>query len=280
VLPSEVENWQAEKTRVVLSHELAHIKRRDFLTQYIARAICSIFWFMPFIWVAYSSLHLEQEKACDSTVVYTGAKPANYASHMLELAYFQGRRILLAGLFLSKGRKIMLEKRILNVLSVTGSNLFNKGGTKMKISRLAISFVSVLAVIIMIGSSGTAKQAISEEDFSEAWGGTWVNTDYKGGGFYPKIVLYADGTKELYVTAAKLGHKDNIIIIERWIDKEGIIWYKTQVECEIMGAGIYEMGKISDSGNTLELIASGVPSPIEEWEPDRYEYAYRIYYRE
>jgi beta-lactamase regulating signal transducer with metallopeptidase domain len=135
VFPSEIENWQEAKTRVVLSHELAHIRRRDYLTQYIARTICSIFWFIPLIWVAYFILHLEQEKACDSSVVNTGAKPTDYASHMLELAYFQSRRLLSAGLYITKGRKVLLEKRILNVLNVTKSNLFNKGGTKMKISR-------------------------------------------------------------------------------------------------------------------------------------------------
>ena len=100
VLPSDVDSWHEEKTRAVLSHELAHIKRMDFLTQYVARAVCSVFWFMPFIWVAYSVLHLEQEKACDSAVVYAGAKRTDYAGHMLELAYYKGKRLLTAGLFM------------------------------------------------------------------------------------------------------------------------------------------------------------------------------------
>ena len=39
----------------------------------------------------------------------------------------------------------------------------------------------------------------------------------------------------------------------------------------------YEMGKISDSGNTLEYIWASEDYPIEEWEPDKFEYNYRIY---
>jgi hypothetical protein len=40
------------------------------------------------------------------------------------------------------------------------------------------------------------------------------------------------------------------------------------------------MGKISDSGNTWEYIFASEDYPIEEWEPDRFEYNYRIYYRQ
>jgi len=39
------------------------------------------------------------------------------------------------------------------------------------------------------------------------------------------------------------------------------------------------MGKISNSGNTLEVIWASESFPIEEWEPDRFEYNYQIYYR-
>ena len=150
----------------------------------------------------------------------------------------------------------------------------------MKTKTLVSILILVLAVLIIAGSGETKRKTISEEDFFESWGGTWINTDYKGGGFYPKIELYADGTIELYVTATKLGHNHKIIIIDRWIDKEGIIWYKAQEECEIFGSRNYVLGKISDSGNTLEYILSGADSPIEEWEPDELTYNYRIYYRQ
>jgi beta-lactamase regulating signal transducer with metallopeptidase domain len=114
VLPTEIENWPSEKIRAVLTHELAHIHRRDYLTQFIARMVGSIFWFMPLTWVAYLNLHLEQEKATDSTVVYTGVKPTDYASQLREFAYSQRKRFLHVGLFITKGKKMVLEKRILN----------------------------------------------------------------------------------------------------------------------------------------------------------------------
>jgi hypothetical protein len=65
--------------------------------------------------------------------VDTGAQPADYAGHMLDLAYFQKERLLLTGLFITIGRRTILEQRILNVLSMKRNNLSKKGGMKMKI---------------------------------------------------------------------------------------------------------------------------------------------------
>ena len=152
----------------------------------------------------------------------------------------------------------------------------------MKTRRLVSILILVLVVLIVTGSGKTKQKTISEEDFFEAWSGTWINTDYKVSDAYPKIVVYADGTVELYgsVTGTKPGHKHRNVILDHWIDTEGIIWYKAQSECLFSGDKSYELGKISDSGNALEYIFSVVDSPIEEWEPDKVEYNYRIYYRQ
>jgi hypothetical protein len=40
------------------------------------------------------------------------------------------------------------------------------------------------------------------------------------------------------------------------------------------------MGKISDSGSTMELICSYKALTIKEWDPDNIGYTYKIYYRQ
>jgi hypothetical protein len=40
------------------------------------------------------------------------------------------------------------------------------------------------------------------------------------------------------------------------------------------------MGKIIESGNTWEYIWASEYSPIDKWEPDKFEYNYRIRYRQ
>ena len=139
-----------------------------------------------------------------------------------------------------------------------------------------------MAVLIIFGSCATTKKAIPEEDFFKTWSGTWVNTDYKGGDLPQKIINYPDGTYENYgqLTSTKPGNWGKVTIIDKWVDSKGNVWYRSQWEILYLGTKGNEMGKISDSGNTWEYIWASEYTSIEEWEPDKFEYNYRIYYRQ
>ncbi len=86
VLPAESSEWPAERLRVVLRHELAHVKRCDCLTQGIAHAVCVLYWFNPLTWFAARQMRAARELACDDIVLNAGARPSDYAGHLVEIA--------------------------------------------------------------------------------------------------------------------------------------------------------------------------------------------------
>src|SRR2546427_7758309 len=86
LLPAEANDWTPERRRDVLLHELAHVKRHDFLIQLIARIACAVYWFHPLVWLAPPPLREERERACDHHVLPAGATPSDHASPLLGTA--------------------------------------------------------------------------------------------------------------------------------------------------------------------------------------------------
>lgn len=86
VLPSAADGWSEARARVVLSHELAHIRRGDWIVQLSAELLRAIYWFNPLLWIACRRLRLESEHACDDEVMSGGVEGTDYATHLIELA--------------------------------------------------------------------------------------------------------------------------------------------------------------------------------------------------
>jgi beta-lactamase regulating signal transducer with metallopeptidase domain len=86
LLPADAEQWPFARRRDVMLHELAHVARRDCLTQLVSQAACALYWFDPLVWLAARALRGERERACDDAVVRAGARPSEYATYLLQTA--------------------------------------------------------------------------------------------------------------------------------------------------------------------------------------------------
>jgi len=91
MLPIDAPSWDADRIRVVLAHEFAHVQRHDWIIQIGSELLRIACWFNPLVWLAASRLRLESERACDDAVVNLGVNGHDYALHLLELARQFGR---------------------------------------------------------------------------------------------------------------------------------------------------------------------------------------------
>ena len=86
VLPATAATWPVGRIRAVLSHELAHVRRRDWAVQLLAELFRCVYWFNPLVWIACRRLRLASEQACDDAVLNAGMGAPEYASHLLDVA--------------------------------------------------------------------------------------------------------------------------------------------------------------------------------------------------
>ncbi len=85
VLPPELSrSLSVTEYESVIAHELAHIKRWDYLTNLLQRTVEACLCFNPAVWLIGKQLAIERELACDDWAVKT-CEPRRYASCLTKL---------------------------------------------------------------------------------------------------------------------------------------------------------------------------------------------------
>ena len=79
MLPPACVRWAPDARRIVLLHELAHVRAADWLFGLAARVTCALYWFHPAAWYIARQLRAECELACDDRVLNAGIRPSDYA---------------------------------------------------------------------------------------------------------------------------------------------------------------------------------------------------------
>jgi hypothetical protein len=140
LLPASYSSWDAPTLRVVLTHECAHVRQRDFYVQLAAALHCALFWFNPFSWWLKRQLAELGEALSDCAAVEQAQSRAGYAEILL--AFAARTPWPLAGVAMARANS--LTPRIERLLDDRG---FEKSFTAKPRQALAAAGAVLLAVI-------------------------------------------------------------------------------------------------------------------------------------
>jgi TonB family protein len=139
-MPADAAQWSEERRRMVLLHELAHVRRGDIATHLLARAALSLHWWNPLVWMAWRRFLKERERAADDLVLAAGARAADYAGHLLEVARSLQSSPATAWAAVAMARRSQLEGRLLAILDSQVS--------RGKAGRTTVALAVLLAVVL------------------------------------------------------------------------------------------------------------------------------------
>lgn len=167
VLPAGCHVWSAERRKVVLLHELAHIRRWDVLTLWFARFMTSVFWFHPLVWLVVRRLQQDCEKSCDDLVLSLGTVPSSYSQHLIEIATQHRSPNWIATASMTMARANQLEERIHSVLDEQTNRTTMTARSVFGLALLVLSLSTVVATagrVVVRDQSGRVVAAVEIPD--------------------------------------------------------------------------------------------------------------------
>jgi TonB family protein len=146
LLPWSAREWPESRVEMILTHELAHVARADWLSQMTAETLCAVHWCNPLVWIAARRLRQESERACDDVVLRRGIAPRAYAREVLGLAGSLRSSLRGWSSALALVGATFLERRFAAMLSAKT----DRSGVSRKAGRW--SAVAALCVVIPIAA--------------------------------------------------------------------------------------------------------------------------------
>jgi hypothetical protein len=154
ILPESSAGWSVERRRLVLLHELAHVKRLDWLSVVVCEVATAFWWVHPRAWWVLRAAHIEAEKATDDLVVRAGERPSVYAGHLVEMVRaLRGERATAGAMPMARASD--LEARLRALLDGKGRGPASSRGRALA-ATLVVS-AALLAVVRPIAAAEAAE---------------------------------------------------------------------------------------------------------------------------
>jgi beta-lactamase regulating signal transducer with metallopeptidase domain len=150
------------EAEAVLAHELAHIRRHDFLLNILQTIVESIFYFNPAVWWISANIRAERENCCDDIAVRLCGNNFTYARALVSLQELNLHAPALAMPFgKNKNQLLNRVKRILH-------QPHNKSNIMEKMTASAILLSAILLLSFSAGSEPESTGAKNDQQTAYA----------------------------------------------------------------------------------------------------------------
>ena len=162
LLPPDADEWESERQRAVMLHELAHIQRQDWLMQTVAQITCALYWFNPLVWFAVRQMRREMERACDDYVLNAGYQSTDYAQHLLDIVRNIRKASTATRSAVAMARSSKIEGRLQTVLA---ENRNRRPMTKIAVAigLLTLTCFAVPMGVMQLAEALGPEQALYQE---------------------------------------------------------------------------------------------------------------------
>ncbi|MCX6832635.1 MAG: M56 family metallopeptidase [candidate division Zixibacteria bacterium] len=250
VLPRSAQDWSAERLRMVLSHELAHIKGRDIFWNFIALGAEAIHWFNPLVWMLRKSMNEETEIARDDSVLRVTADAQTYAEHLVAMAreITNGHPAVPAAVGMAN--RIQLEARIMSIM--------NNRVRSVEIGRSLTALISLCAFLMILPLAMLQLHAENKADTTKTE--LPRPDDFVAMDSVPVAVLLPN---PVYPKDAKKANQEGTIRLKVLIDKEGTV--RDVIMLKPSGHKTMDDAALEAAGKGKWLPAKKEGKPVAVW---------------
>ncbi|MBI1313696.1 TIGR03067 domain-containing protein [bacterium] len=149
-------NLPPDQWEAILAHELAHVRRHDFLINLLQTLAETLFFYHPAVWWLSHRIRIEREHCCDDLVVTLFNNRAEYGRALLAVEELRGHGTVLA-LGANEGSLLSRIRRIAGIEVERTPDLFDRWP-------VALLVLSCLGLLVALSISWNAEASGQEND--------------------------------------------------------------------------------------------------------------------
>ncbi len=187
-----------EQIEAILLHELAHIRRHDFLVNIFQRLVEGLFFYHPAIWWISRVMRSERENCCDDVAVVMSGNAHGYASALAALEEF--RHSVVEPAVAATGGSVVKRIRRLLIPSTT-----NGAWTPFLAATIfmIVAAVSVAAWQAEPSQAGSGTSQVQGQNAKDSAYARWINEDV--------VYIVNDAEKSAFLRLTSDAERDKFI---------------------------------------------------------------------